>query len=129
MSSIPSGTMITCSRKGHPIGRTKSPLKSGDPLRLSAIEMVLGQERIQGEQMHCKICGSSYYQDGKIHTDQDWMPGPPRIEPVRPKKDFSEKRDRKLGKEEAKQAECLEKFKKDKKDKKEKKDKQKPNHP
>jgi hypothetical protein len=117
MSSIEPGTIITCPRKRHKIGVTREPLKSGDPLRFSALDFEPGQERIQGERFRCRIDGSVYFQGGSMHTDQGWLPRVPHLDPVPPKKDFSEKRDRKLGKEEEKQAKRLAKFKKDKKDK------------
>jgi hypothetical protein len=129
MISIPSGTKVTCSRKGHPIGLTFEPLKAGDPLRFSALVMVPGQERIQGEHPKCKIDGSVYFLDGKIHTDQGWMPGDPRMDPVKQKKDFSEKRDRNQGKSEAAHAKNLAKHRKDKKEKKEKDKPKHENHP
>jgi len=89
-------------------------------LKLSAVDLALGQERIQGEPMTCKICGSTYFLDGKIHTDQGWLPGDPRMEPVKKVKDFSIRRPLVQGKSEAKQAEALKAHRKAKKDRKDK---------
>ena len=125
MTTILKDTKIVCSRKHHPIGLTMANLKGGDPLKLSAIWFAIGQNRIQGEEPNCKICGSPYFLAGQVHTDQGWRPNEPKMDPVKQKKDFSLKRDRKLGKEEEKAAKALAKFQKDKKDKQD----NHPNHP
>jgi hypothetical protein len=73
-------TAITCPRKGHKIAVTKRDIRSGDPVNISQFEFESGQERIAGEQIKCKICHSSYFNQGSIHTENGWWPKDPQFE-------------------------------------------------
>jgi hypothetical protein len=88
MRTINKGVMITCSRKGHRIGRLTKPVQMGDPLKLSVINFRRGQERIQGEPPECKMCGGKYELDGMVHTRRGWLPRDPVMEGQRPRRIF-----------------------------------------
>jgi hypothetical protein len=130
MELIPQGTIVICSRKHHHIGAMTEPLKSGDPLKLSALNFNVGQDRIQGDRPNCAICGSPYWIDGKVHTLQGWLPSEPVMEPVKPHKVFVKgqvkaraRQDTEEKKQEKRLKKVRDKKKKDKKDREDKKDK------
>ena len=117
MDMIPKGTIVSCSRKGHHIGALKLPLKSGDPLKLSAINFNMGQARVQGEEFRCKMCNGAYALDGMVHTINGWLPADPVIEGAKPLKEFKRGQIKKRAKPdtvEKRQAKALKKFRKDK---------------
>ena len=141
MDYIKKTTIISCSRKDHLIGVVSQPLKVGDPFRMNSILFNMGQDRIQGEPPKCKVCGTPYFLDGKVHTIKGWMPSDPKMEPtpkpremkghklklaphIEPMPKPREMKGHKLkldpNRSEAKQARELAKVRKDKKDKKDK---------
>jgi hypothetical protein len=85
MEYIEKNTVITCSRRHHPIGTLTEQIKAGDPLKFFAVYFFAGQRRVQGEPFNCRLCGSLYWLDGKLHTVNGWMPDDPKMEPVKPK--------------------------------------------
>ena len=123
MEYIDKHTSIICPRRFHAIGVLTEQIKAGDPLKFASINFESGQDRIQGEKPKCKMCGSSYQIDGKVHTSTGWQPSDPKMEPVKKKPREMKATKLKLdpNRKEAKQAEKLEKHR----DKKPKKDKDK----
>jgi hypothetical protein len=120
MDTIPKYTLITCSRKGHPIGELTVPMNAGDLLRLSNVSFASGQHRMQGEVMRCKMCNGRYFLEGKLHTSSGWLPADPVIEGAKPVKKYNRGQIKKRANPhtiEKAQAKALKKLRKDKKDK------------
>jgi len=83
MSNIlPKGTEVRCPRKRHLIGVLNRQINSGGELLMASIDFESGQERVAGETMTCKICGSTYFIQGKLFTENGWSPSDPNLEPV-----------------------------------------------
>ena len=117
MDTLPKGTIVTCSRKHHHIGALVLPVKEGDPLKLSALNFTMGQERIQGEPPICKICNGPYALDGMVHTISGWIPADPVIEGAKKPLKFNKGQIKKRSNPktiEKDQAKALKKFRKDK---------------
>jgi hypothetical protein len=120
MKSIPLGTQVICSRKLHPIGVTTEAQPVNIPLQLRVMDFEAGQERVQGEPFFCRICGSTYFHAGKVHTTEGWLPEDPAFQPVKAKdremkaKKFDHAKGRLEDKDEAR----LKKARKDKPEKK-----------
>lgn len=77
---IPKGAVVICPRKGHRICTAKVDIISGSLASTKQVDFETGQERIAGEPMKCKICGSPYVVQGMIHTKEGWMPHDPVLE-------------------------------------------------
>ena len=76
------GVEIRCPRKKHLIGTIKQALNGGEVISAAKIKFEIGQERVAGELAVCKICGSVYFEQGKIYTQDGWQPNEPNLEPV-----------------------------------------------
>ena len=82
MAILPKGTQITCPRKRHPVGTFNQDVKTTGALLAITVDFEPGQEVIAGDKMVCKLCNSSFFQQGKIHTSEGWKPNDPLLEQV-----------------------------------------------
>jgi len=80
--SLPKGTEIRCPRKRHLIGKLSRMLNAGEGLMLARVDFESGQKVNAGEPAACAICGSLYYVQHKLYTDDGWKPSDPNLEPV-----------------------------------------------
>ena len=81
-TKLPKGTEIHCPKKRHLIATLNTEIKSGTVINVKFLDFEPDQKRIAGEQMVCKLCGSMYFTQGKLYTQDGWSPSEPNLEPV-----------------------------------------------
>lgn len=80
--TLPKGTKILCPRKRHLVGTLCREIKPGEPISATSLNFEEGQERIVGERSECKLCGSVYFIQNRLYTEDGWQPSDPQLEPV-----------------------------------------------
>lgn len=82
MEHLKKGTEILCPRKRHLIATLNTDLRTGTIINVKFLDFEPEQKRIAGEPMVCKLCGSMYFIQGKLYTQNGWQPSEPNLEPV-----------------------------------------------